>query len=92
MLQCFDGTFYVGVTNNIERRFAEHCSGNDPDCYTFMRRPLVLAYVGECGEITDAIDFEKKLKGWTHRKKRALAQGKWGDLKRYGRGANRPSA
>lgn len=91
MLQCFDGTFYVGVTNDIERRYGEHCYGIDPMCYTFNRRPLQLAYVGEFGEILDALDFEKKLKRWTHRKKRAFAQGKWGDLKRYGRGENRPS-
>jgi hypothetical protein len=31
-LQCFDGTFYVGVTNNLERPFAEHCPGLDDSC------------------------------------------------------------
>jgi putative endonuclease len=89
MLRCIDGTFYVGVTNNVERRFIEHCNGLDPGCYTFSRRPLLVEYVGEFGLIHEAIDFEKKLKRWSHRKKRAFAQSKWNDLKRYSFGTDR---
>ena len=89
MLQCFDGTFYTGVTNDIERRFSEHCYGSDPDCYTFMRRPLKLVYVGEFQWIHEAINFEKHLKRWSHKKKRAFAQRDWPNLSRYGRGPNR---
>jgi predicted GIY-YIG superfamily endonuclease len=39
-------------------------------------------YAGEFGRITDAISFEKQLKGWGHRKKRAFAQRDWPLLKR----------
>lgn len=90
MLQCFDGSFYTGVTNDIERRFAEHCYGNDPKCYTYTRRPLILIYVGEFQFIHDAINFEKQLKRWSHRKKRAFARKKWASLKRYCKGRERP--
>ncbi len=85
MLRCFDGTFYVGVTNDVDRRFSEHCDGIDPDCYTAKRRPLRLVHVSEFQWVNEAIDFEKKLKGWSHRKKRAFAELAWGDLKRYSR-------
>lgn len=88
MLRCFDGTFYVGVTNDVERRFAEHCSGVNVNCYTHSRRPLRLTYVGEFGWIDDAVAFEKKLKGWSHRKKRAFAEKNWSDLKAFSRGPN----
>jgi len=44
MLRCIDGTFYTGITNNIERRYAEHCDGLDPTSYTHSRRPLRLVY------------------------------------------------
>ncbi len=54
LLRCFDGTFYAGVTDDVERRFAEHC--------TYNRRPLLVAYVGEFSEISQAIAFEKQLK------------------------------
>jgi putative endonuclease len=89
MLRCFDGTFYVGVTNNVERRFMEHCEGVDEGCYTFTRRPLIVEYVGDFDRINDAIDFEKKLKSWSHKKKRAFAQKKWNDLRRFSFGTDR---
>ena len=85
MLRCFDGTFYVGVTNNAEYRIAQHEFGVDPDCYTFNRRPLKLGHLSEFGEITDAIAWEKRLKGWSHAKKPALAEGDWQAVRRYAR-------
>jgi putative endonuclease len=74
MLRCFDGTFYVGVTNDVDRRFGEHSIGTDKESYTYFRRPLRLVYVGEFQRPNEAIAFEKKLKGWTHAKKRAFAE------------------
>jgi putative endonuclease len=89
VLRCFDGTFYVGVTNDIERRVNEHCFGIDPDCYTYDRRPLQLVHVSEFGWVDEAIAFEKKLKSWSHLKKRAFVEGDWCAIKRYGRGRDR---
>jgi putative endonuclease len=89
MLRCFDGTFYVGITNDFERRYFEHCQGIDSECYTYHLRPLQVAYVGEFERIDDAIAFEKQLKSWSHRKKRAFAERAWSSLNRYSRGLNR---
>jgi putative endonuclease len=86
MLRCFDGTFYVGVTNDIHHRYSQHCAGIDPGCYTFSRRPLRLVYAGEFDRIEDAIAFEKRLKRWTHAKKRAFSERDWPLLKRLSRG------
>ena len=77
MLFCFDGTYYVGMTNDIERRLGEHQSGIDEGCYTSSRRPVVLAYVQCFDDVWAAIANEKKLKGWSHAKKSALARGDW---------------
>ena len=82
LIRCFDGTFYTGVTNDIERRFAEHCDGVNPACYTHGRRPLRLVYVGEFDRPSEAIGFEKRLKTWSHKKKRAFADRDWPLLKR----------
>jgi len=89
MLRCFDGTFYVGVTNNVERRVAKHDYGTFPTCYTYNRRPLRLVSVSEFHWVEEAIAFEKRLKSWSHRKKRAFAEQKWPDLTRYARGPNK---
>ena len=77
MLRCIDGTFYTGVTNNIERRIYEHFTGYNPNSYTHTRRPLRLIYADEFQKPGDAIAFEKRLKGWSHKKKRAFADKDW---------------
>jgi len=82
MLRCIDGTFYTGVTNDIIRRYDEHCAGHNDACYTYTRRPLRLIYVGEFQRPNEAIAFEKQVKGWSHKKKRAFADRDWPLLKR----------
>lgn len=89
VLRCYDGTFYVGMTNDIERRVNEHSFGIDPDCYTYDGRPLRVVHVSEFRWVDQAIAFEKKLKSWSHRKKRAFVDGDWKAIKRYGRGRDR---
>jgi putative endonuclease len=82
MLRCIDDTFYVGMTNDIHRRLAEHYYGYNEQSYTYSRRPLVLMYADSFQQVIDAIAFEKRLKGWSHKKKRAFAQRDWPLLKR----------
>lgn len=72
ILECKDGTLYVGVTNDIDRRSAEHRDGIDPGSYTAKRRPVRLVHVEMFQWILDAIAREKQLKGWSALKKRAL--------------------
>jgi putative endonuclease len=72
IIECCDATLYVGVTNNVERRFQEHCEGVSPRSYTAKRRPLKLVYVEHFRWIQVAIAREKQLKGWSAQKKRAL--------------------
>jgi len=81
MLACSDGTYYVGITNDIERRVSEHKLGIDVMCYTFTRRPLKLVFSTYFHEVTQAIAFEKQLKGWGQDKKRALIEGDWNRIR-----------
>ncbi len=64
ILECSNNTFYTGVTNNLNRRLAEHHEALDPFCYTARRRPLELVFVQDFQEIKEAIAFEKQVKGW----------------------------
>ena len=75
ILKCNDGSYYTGVTNNVERRFFEHQNGLLDGCYTHKRRPLEIAFLEEFCEINDAISREKQIKGWSRRKKEALIEG-----------------
>lgn len=72
ILECSDNSFYVGVTNDVGRRFIEHQSGVHEDSYTFNRRPLKLVYCKQFRSPIKAIDYEKQLKGWSKAKKLAL--------------------
>ena len=75
ILRCNDGSYYTGITNNVERRFYEHQNGMINNCYTDKRRPLKLVFTEEFSEVNDAIAREKQIKGWTRRKKEALIEG-----------------
>ena len=72
ILECSDNSFYIGVTNNVGRRFIEHSTGLHEESYTFNRRPLKLVYCKQFNNPLKAIEFEKQLKGWTKAKKTAL--------------------
>jgi putative endonuclease len=75
ILECSDKSYYTGITNNLERRLQEHQAGISKDSYTFSRRPIKLIYFVEFSDPNDAIAFEKRIKGWTHKKKEALING-----------------
>ena len=85
MVRCSDESFYVGITNNPEIRLAQHNLGIDPGCYTFTRRPVILVHASEFREVTDAISWEKRLKGWSRAKKRALIANDWAEIHRLAR-------
>jgi putative endonuclease len=95
MLLCADGSFYVGVTNNLEFRLGQHEFGVDRHCYTFTRRPLVLVHSSDFQNVNDAIAWEKQLKGWSRAKKQALVEGDWPLISRlaqnYGERVGHPS-
>ena len=89
MLLCSDGSLYIGITNDLERRVWEHESGWAPECYTHTRRPVSLVYCAEFANVDDAIRWEKQVKGWGRAKKLALADGDWDRVKQLSRA--RPS-
>ena len=74
LLECDDGTYYVGVTNDLTRRIMEHQEGFDQSCYTYDRRSVVLKQYLTFKYIHEAIEVEKKLKKWSRAKKLAYFQ------------------
>ena len=77
ILLCSDNSYYTDVTNNLDRRLYEHETGFDLKAHTFKRRPLKLVFHETFTEITQAIAFEKQVKGWNRAKKEALINGRW---------------
>ena len=56
-------TFYIGVTNNIERRVAEH-KGRDGSVFAAKYQCYDLLYFEHFWGMQDAIRREKQLKNW----------------------------
>ena len=82
ILECFDGSYYTGVTSEIEKRVNEHNEGIDKKCYTFNKRPLKLVFFENFSNINLAIEREKQIKGWSRKKKMALINGDFNELVR----------
>ena len=81
ILECSDGSFYTGLTNDIDRRLFEHQKGLNTESYTFNRRPVKLVFQEEFEDFDHAYDFERQIKGWRRDKKLALIEGQWDSLK-----------
>ena len=64
---------YIGVTNNLERRVAEHKS-DTIEGFTQKYKCHALVYYEEYGDVNDAIHREKQLKCWSRTKKDALVE------------------
>jgi len=75
ILECSDGSYYTGHTDNMDARMSQHNLGLFTTCYTYTRRPLKVLYVAEFGMRDQAFNAERQIKGWTRKKKRALVNG-----------------
>lgn len=71
IMECSDGSFYTGVTNDIERRHQQHNDGS-ASRYTRSRRPVVLRYQEMCGNRSEALIRECALRLLSRKEKEAL--------------------
>ena len=69
LLRCNDGSYYVGHTEDLEYRLAQHQSGALGG-YTAGRLPVSL-------EWSQDFPAERQIKGWSRAKKQALIAGEW---------------
>ena len=71
ILRCGDGSFYTGVTTDIERRVREHQEGK-ASRYTRTHGPVALVHKEECGDRSQALSRECAVKSLSRREKEAL--------------------
>ncbi len=84
MLKCADGSYYVGQTDDLSHRVAQHHAGTYPG-YTCKRRPVELVWSSEMPSRHEAATCEKQIKGWSRAKKEALILGDWARISELGR-------
>jgi putative endonuclease len=71
MVECVNGTYYVGSTNNLENRIKLHNSGHGAK-YLKGSRPVKLVFFKEYKYYKNALHAERNLKKLTRKEKEAL--------------------
>ena len=89
ILRCSDGSYYTGHTDNLEKRMAEHQSG---ECggYTMTRLPVQLLWSQDCTTREEALAAEQQIKGWSRKKKEAMMCGDWKAVQQIAWGTSNP--
>jgi putative endonuclease len=72
LLQCADTTFYIGCTNNVQKRLKQHNFLKSGAKYTKMRRPVELKYVEEYVTLAEGRKREAEMKRLTRKQKERL--------------------
>lgn len=75
ILKCSDGSYYTGMTKELDARIAEHQAGTRTDSYTFNHRPVELVWSEIVETYPEAFQWEHQIKGWSRGKKEALIRG-----------------
>ncbi|MDB5189456.1 MAG: Excinuclease subunit domain protein [Parcubacteria group bacterium] len=76
LLECADGTFYTGITTDLERRVTEHNTTLKGARYTKARRPVKLAYSEASSSRSEAQKREYAVRTLSREEKQTLiAQG-----------------
>jgi putative endonuclease len=76
MLLCDQKTFYVGITFDMQKRLKEHVAKES--FFTKKFSEIKLVYCEEYQNKNKAAEREQQLKGWSHKKKQMLIDGKVG--------------
>jgi tRNA/rRNA methyltransferase len=80
MLRCSDGSYYVGHTDDLDQRIAQHQTGAVGG-YTSTRLPVTLVWSESFSARDEALAAEQQIKGWSRAKKEALIAGDWESIR-----------
>ena len=68
ILECSDGTYYTGITNNLDKRIKKHNNGTGAK-YTKYRSPVKLLVERSLDSKSEALKLEYKVKEQPKNKK-----------------------
>ena len=75
IIECSDGSYYTGYTNNLKKRLAAHNAGKGAK-YTKSRRPVRLIYQENFDNKKDALKREYAIKQLARSEKETLINDK----------------
>jgi predicted GIY-YIG superfamily endonuclease len=81
IFKCANGAFYIGHTDDIDRRLDQHMTKNpELDSYVFRHLPCELVFAECFDSRAEAFEAERRIKKWTRRKKESLIKKDWEGL------------
>ena len=80
ILECANGKYYTGSTNNLARRLEEHELGLGAN-FTRKFLPVRLIFIEEHPRIDLAFKREKQIQGWSRKKKENLISSNYQNLR-----------
>jgi len=69
ILRCNDGTYYTGISTDVNRRLKEHNQSSIGAKYTKTRRPVTLLYSKVIGTRSEACKEEHRVKRLSRKEK-----------------------
>ena len=72
MTNASNSVLYVGMTNDLRRRAAEHRTHRNPDSFTAKYKSHKLVWFEQTKSVFSAITREKQIKDWSRKKKLEL--------------------
>jgi len=81
ILRCSDGGYYTGHTDDLVHGMAQYQAG---ECtgYTSVRLPVELIWTQEIVTREEALSVERRIKGWSRKKKEAMIRDDWAEVSR----------
>jgi putative endonuclease len=76
IVECADGTYYTGSTNDVEKRVHKHNNLKTAAKYTKSRRPVKLVHQEQFQTKSEALKRENQIKQLTRTQKQNLMQTK----------------
>lgn len=73
IIQCSDGSFYIGITTDLDRRIKQHnglAAGGAK--YTRIKQPVILRYYEGAPDRSSALKREYMLKRLSHSQKKVI--------------------
>ncbi|MEK7180774.1 MAG: GIY-YIG nuclease family protein [Patescibacteria group bacterium] len=71
ILQCNDNSLYIGITNDLKRRFRQH-KNKKGGGYTQAHKVSKIVYTEQFLNRSDALKREAQIKSWPREKKLSL--------------------
>jgi putative endonuclease len=73
IIECTNGSYYTGITTDVERRYQEHCTGRPKGAkYTQANKPVRIVYIESCTNRSSACIRETVIKKFSRKEKMQL--------------------